>query len=180
MTKLIVTNGVNELFTSSTLQNDLAEGHTKGLEPSSFSNDEEQYVSPFLTSAASQITKPDAGLNDQPAAHNGSGTTFTVTTLNDGGDDNFNSGDLAAETADGGGLSLREALALAQDGDTITFDNSSDAVFESGGTITLAGTELTISQLDLTIDGDLDDDGTADVTIDGNDMSRVMVITGGS
>ena len=37
-------------------------------------------------------------------------STFTVTTAND---EAFDGGDLAAETLDGGGLSLREAIGLA-------------------------------------------------------------------
>ncbi|MEM9619755.1 MAG: choice-of-anchor Q domain-containing protein, partial [Pseudomonadota bacterium] len=96
---------------------------------------------------------------------------FIVTTNADGGADNFGGGDLAAETADGGGLSLREALALAPEASLITFN--------AGMTITLAGTQLTITQDSIAIDGDLDNDGTADVTIDANDQSRVIQFTGG-
>ena len=55
--------------------------------------------------------------------------TLTITTLDD---EAFGGGDLATETGDGNGLSLREALALAQDGDIIEFDGSL-----AGGTITL-------------------------------------------
>ncbi len=97
--------------------------------------------------------------------------TLTVTTLND---DEFGGGDLATEIADGGGLSLREALALAQDGDTVTFD---DAI--AGGTISLANGQLTITQDDLTIDGDIDNNGTADITVDGNRLSRVFEVSAG-
>ncbi len=99
--------------------------------------------------------------------------TFVVDTLLDGGDDDFGGGTFAEEASDGGGLSLREALALAQDGDTITFDNSL-----SGMTITLAGTQLTISN-SITIDGDLDNNGSEDITIDANDASRVFEVVGG-
>ncbi|WDI32475.1 choice-of-anchor Q domain-containing protein [Hyphococcus flavus] len=99
--------------------------------------------------------------------------TFVVDTLLDGGDDDFGGGTLAEEEADGGGLSLREALALAQDGDTVTFDNAL-----SGGTITLAGTQLTISN-SITLDGDLNDDGNEDITIDGNAGSRVLRVASG-
>ena len=99
---------------------------------------------------------------------------ITVTTLvdeNDGG-------------AGGTGLSLREAIALANSEDTITFDPSL-----TGQTITLtSGQQLTINT-SLTIDGDLNDDGTPDITVSGdanqNDVSdtgdvRVFDITGGS
>ncbi|WP_281288850.1 beta strand repeat-containing protein, partial [Phaeobacter marinintestinus] len=70
-----------------------------------------------------------------------------------------------------GKTSLREALAFANsdaDASTITFNGSL-----SGQTITLAGSELVLSS-DVTIDGDIDGDDTADVTISGNDASRVF------
>ena len=74
-------------------------------------------------------------------------TTFIVTTTDD---EIFNGGDISSETADGTGLSLREALALAQDGDTIEFDAAL-----LNGVITLTNGQLTITQDDLTIDGDI-------------------------
>uniref|UniRef100_UPI0016451BA7 right-handed parallel beta-helix repeat-containing protein n=1 Tax=Falsiphaeobacter marinintestinus TaxID=1492905 RepID=UPI0016451BA7 len=73
--------------------------------------------------------------------------------------------------------SLREALAFANsnaDASTITFDAAL-----SGQTITLGGTELVLST-DVTIDGDIDDDDIADITISGNDASRVFNATSGS
>ena len=98
---------------------------------------------------------------------------ITVTTLvdeNDGG-------------AGGTGISLREAIALANSGDTITFDPSLN-----GQTIALtSGQQLTINT-SLTIDGDLNDDGTPDITVSGdanqNDVSdagdvRVFDLTAG-
>jgi hypothetical protein len=99
---------------------------------------------------------------------------YTVTTLVDEG---FDSGDLASETDDGFGLSLREALALANgntEADEITF-----AASLAGGTLTLGGTELSITS-DVTIDGDVDGDDKADITIDADDSSRVFSITGGT
>ena len=106
---------------------------------------------------------------------------LVVTTLLDSGDDATVTGDLAAEMADGGGLSLREALILANadfDGDptnatNITFDASLE------GTITLNGTALTVAA-DVTIDGDTDGDGKADITIDANGGSRVFNVTEGT
>src|SRR5262249_29797396 len=59
---------------------------------------------------------------------------LVVTTL---ADEAYGGGDLAAEMADGGGLSLREALALANalgDHNSITFDDSL-----ANGTLTLTG-----------------------------------------
>ncbi|WP_186766454.1 FG-GAP-like repeat-containing protein, partial [Phaeobacter marinintestinus] len=73
--------------------------------------------------------------------------------------------------------SLREALAFANsdaDASTITFDAAL-----AGQTITLGGTELVLST-DVTIDGDIDGDNSADITIDGNDASRVLNATGGT
>jgi hypothetical protein len=100
---------------------------------------------------------------------------YTVTTLvdeNDGG-------------AGGTGLSLREALALANatpaDADTITF-----AAGLAGGTLFLTtGQQLAITTDGITIDGDIVGDSGADITIsadsaDGaNDaLSRVLLIDG--
>ena len=77
--------------------------------------------------------------------------------------------------ADDGVLSLREAIAFANagaDADIITFDASL-----AGQTIVLGGTELSLIQ-DVTIDGDVDGDGKADITISGNNASRIFAITG--
>ncbi len=68
-----------------------------------------------------------------------------------------------------GGVSLREAIADANAGDTITFSNS--------GTIDLTLGELLINK-NLTIDGDTDnDDLTANLTIDAQQNSRVFKVT---
>lgn len=100
-------------------------------------------------------------------------TDFTVDTT---ADETYDGGDLAAETADGGGLSLREALALANanaDADTVGFDAGLE-----GQTLVLTNGELAIAQ-DVSISGDTDDDHKADITISGNDASRILNITGG-
>jgi Ca2+-binding RTX toxin-like protein len=98
-------------------------------------------------------------------------TTFTVTTLADENDAG------ATVAAPGGtGLSLREALALANanpDEDTIEF-----AAGLLGGTITLGGSQLEITT-SVTIDGDIADDGAADITIDADGLSRVFQVQGG-
>ena len=106
-------------------------------------------------------------------------TTLTVTTTSDTGDDATVAGNVAAETADGGGLSLREAISLANTGDTITFDLDPTSDGNQGGTITLGGAELTVGN-GITIDGDLDGDDIPDVTISGNNASRVFNLTGTS
>ena len=86
-----------------------------------------------------------------------------VTTLEDEAFD----GTESADAPDGVGLSLREALGIANDNpdslDTITFD-----VGLSGGTLTLTQGQLVITG-DTILDGDLNDDDVPDVTIDGTD-----------
>ncbi len=94
-------------------------------------------------------------------------TNFIVTTLDD---EAFSGGTDATEGADGNGLSLREAIGLANgngggvgqgedDGDTITFAVS--------GTIDISGLGQLFITDDVTIDGDNGSDGTRNITIDG-------------
>ena len=93
---------------------------------------------------------------------------FLVTTF---ADEAFDGGTLAEETADGSGLSLREAVALANltvELDRIDFSISSAR---------LEGTELTITN-DLIINGNRIGDSKAEVTISGQDLSRIFNITG--
>jgi predicted outer membrane repeat protein len=109
---------------------------------------------------------------------------YTVSTL---GDELFNGGNLAAETADGNGLSLREALALANGNastDDITF-----AAALAGGTLFLAqgNGQLSITTDGITIDGDIDGNATADITIDADSAaglddatSRIFFISDGA
>ena len=90
------------------------------------------------------------------------GASLVVTTLNDVVD----SGD--------GVLSLREALAAAQDGDTVTFGVS--------GTIVLSGTQLEIDKsitVDATSVWDSQNDAPG-ITVDGDAASRVFAVTGDS
>jgi predicted outer membrane repeat protein len=78
-----------------------------------------------------------------------------------------------------GVISLREAIATANDGTlsgTITFASGAGQAFAGGGTITLGGSELLLTRGDITIDGDIDDDGVADVVIDAGGLSRVLHI----
>ncbi len=106
--------------------------------------------------------------------------TFIVTTNID---ESYDNGDLTAETNDGNGLSLREAIGLANanaGADTILFDAS---VFTGGASslirLTL-GTELEITDT-VTIDGDLNDDGMPDIVITadalGNDILQADDLT---
>ena len=118
----------------------------------------------------------DVGGVDLGAFEQQDDANFVVTTLDDGVDNDFGGGNLAAETADGGGLSLREALALANGdpttADIITFDESLD-----GGTLTLQSGELVITS-DVTIDGDIG--GAPGITIDAGGLSRVLNIISGT
>jgi CSLREA domain-containing protein len=77
---------------------------------------------------------------------------------------------------------LREAIEEAngnEEADTITFDETL-----AGGTIALSSGELTIAvdtaDPDLTIEGDLNDDGAPDITVDAQDSSRVFFIATGA
>ena len=79
-----------------------------------------------------------------------------VSILEDENDGDFSTGD----------LSLREAIAIAESGDTIIFDSNL-----SGGTITLVQSELAIDK-SLTIQGL----GAKNLTIDGDGNSRVFNI----
>jgi hypothetical protein len=91
-------------------------------------------------------------------------TTYVVTTLIDENDG----------SSGGTGLSLREAIALADanpGADVITFATS--------GTINLALGELVLST-SITIDGDTNGDNKADITISGGSLSRVFSTTAGN
>ncbi|MDL5038615.1 DUF4347 domain-containing protein [Comamonas sp. Y6] len=73
--------------------------------------------------------------------------------------------------ADTGVGTLRNAIAGAITGDTITFS--------SGMTVGLTTGQLVINK-GITIDGDLNNDGVADVTLDANYHSRVLQVQAGS
>ena len=98
-------------------------------------------------------------------------------------DEDAQTNDLATEFLDGNGLSLREAIAVANAGDadgvngladTILFDAG---VFGAGATITLGGTDLEVTET-LTIQADVGNTGSRDVTIDANDQSGVISVFG--
>ena len=76
----------------------------------------------------------------------------------------------ATNNLDSGVGSLRAALALAQNGDIVTFNSSMTVQLSS---------ELVISK-NITVDGDLNNDGVADVTLDGQYRTRVMEVALGS
>ena len=112
---------------------------------------------------------PDLGAFEQQL-----GQSFVVTTL----DDELDSTDPNATLADFGGLtdlSLREALVLTQQGDltsidTITFHDDLIGGSNPGvddGVITLAQGELVVFG-NVSIDGDINGDGTTDITVAGN------------
>ncbi|WP_122424310.1 Ig-like domain-containing protein [Pseudomonas viridiflava] len=69
-----------------------------------------------------------------------------------------------------GSGTLRDALANAQNGDIVTFS--------TGMTVSLQ-TQLLVNK-NITIDGDLNNDGVADVTIDGQNRTSVMRVTSGT
>jgi len=80
---------------------------------------------------------------------------------------------LVEDAADGAGLTLREALGHVASGGTISFstqDFALDGEIQNNGTITLDGSlgTLVVATNNVTIDGDLNDDGIADVTVSGD------------
>ncbi len=73
-------------------------------------------------------------------------------------------------TNDSGAGSLRQAIASAVNGDTITFDTSGE--FAAPQTITLSSGELVVNK-SLTIDGP----GASQLTVSGNNASRVFFMS---
>src|SRR6185312_16205440 len=134
----------------------------------------------FVTSLAQLTQHNVAASNDRTGA--GSDWNLEVTTgqidaapVLSAADEAGYAYDLATLTvtsnADSGAGSLRQAITDATAGDLITFN--------AGMTITLTSGELAISK-NLTIDGDLDNNGTPDVTIDAGYHSRVIEVTSGT
>lgn len=74
---------------------------------------------------------------------------------------------------DGAG-SLRDTIAASSTGDTITFDSSL-----LGGTLVLTSGELAVSS-NVSIEGDVDGNGTPDITIDANGASNTRVFNVGA
>jgi|GEM_PF-717161 len=111
------------------------------------------------------------------------GVNLVVTTL---ADNPYDGGTLAQELAEGHGLSLRQALGLAnQDptsADLITFDPSLVGGSTHGvndGALLLTNGALTVNG-DVTIEGDINGDTKPDITINGQGNSQDFVITGGN
>ncbi len=78
--------------------------------------------------------------------------------------------------ADAGAGSLRSAIASATAGDTITFSSAMTISLSTHA----SGDSLLLINKNLTIEGDIDGNGTADVTLDGQYSGRVLEITSGS
>ncbi|VVM77736.1 hypothetical protein PS659_02183 [Pseudomonas fluorescens] len=76
----------------------------------------------------------------------------------------------ATNNANTGVGSLRAAIASAQNGDLVTFNSSMTVQLTS---------ELLINK-NITVDGDLNNDGAADVTLDGQYRTRVIEVTSSS
>ncbi|MEK1839221.1 MAG: Ig-like domain-containing protein, partial [Pseudomonas sp.] len=76
----------------------------------------------------------------------------------------------ATNNANTGVGSLRAAIASAQNGDIVTFSSSMTVQLTS---------ELLINK-NITVDGDLNNDGAADVILDGQYRTRVIEVTAGS
>ncbi|MDE3739996.1 Ig-like domain-containing protein [Pseudomonas resinovorans] len=128
------------------------------------------------TSISIQSTDAAGNIDSDSVAVTVNNSTLLVTSNLDSGDDQTVSSNMAADQADGGGLSIREALFWARGGDTITFDLNGALAGNQGGTIVLGGSQLDINYSNLRLDGDLNDDGVADVTLSANGASRVMQV----
>ena len=134
----------------------------------------------FVNSLAEMTGRDVAASNDRTGQSGdweleiATGTIEAVSSLNLASTSSYGY-DLAILTvttnADSGAGSLRNAISSATSGDTITFN--------AGMTVTLTSGQLTLNK-NLTIDGDLDDNGTADVTIDAAHNSRVLNMTAGT
>ena len=85
-----------------------------------------------------------------------------------------NTGDVVDGNYAAGQLTLREALNMANNNDTIAFDATLD-----GQTITL-GSSLVIAGLSVDIDGDRNDDTVPDITLSGNNANTILVIQSGA
>ena len=116
-------------------------------------------VAEVIDTAANGVFR-DPSLFPTLGAHEVS-NRLVVTTLSN---ESFTDRSLTEEINDGDGLSLIEAIAFAN-----TTDADEEIVFAPelmGGTIFLGGTTLEITDT-LSIDGDIDGDGKADITLDG-------------
>ena len=101
----------------------------------------------------------DIGASEYTLAAN-----VVVSTLSDENDGDYSVGD----------LSLREALFVVRDGGTVTFDASL-----MGGTITLTDGALLMPR-SVTIDGDINADNAADITLSGANTNGILELLDGS
>jgi FG-GAP-like repeat len=158
-------------------------GSNLALPPDSFDLNNNSNTAEPLPVDARGFARIYGGTVDVGAFEQQAGATFVVTTL---ADESYDGGTLAQETADGSGLSLREALALANQDpttkDTITFDPSLIGGSTHGvndGVLLLTNGQLIVDG-NVAIEGDINGDTTPDITIDGQGASRDFDVLGGN
>ncbi|MBV8752752.1 MAG: VCBS repeat-containing protein [Hyphomicrobiales bacterium] len=158
-------------------------GSNAALPPNTFNLDSSGNTTEPLPVDARGQPRVAGGTVDIGAFEQQQGTNFVVTTL---ADNPYDGKTLAGELAEGNGLSLRQAIGLANQDrtsqDVITFapdliGGSTPGV--NNGVLLLTNGELTIDS-NVTINGDINGDGTPDITIDGQGASRDFNIVGGS
>jgi FG-GAP-like repeat len=156
-------------------------GSNAALPPNTFNLDNSGNTTEPLPVDARGFARVAGGTVDIGAFEQQPGANFVVTTL---ADNPYDGGTLAQELAEGNGLSLRQALGLAnQDptaNDVITFApdliGGSTPGVNNGVLLLTNGLEINSN---VTIDGDINGDGTPDITIDGQGTSTDLFVTGG-
>jgi hypothetical protein len=158
-------------------------GYNSALPPDTFDLNNNGNTAEPLPVDARGFSRVYGGSVDIGAFEQQRGNVFIVTTL---ADNPYDGKTLAQELAEGNGLSLRQAIGLAnQDpttADLILFDSSLIGGSTHGvndGALLLTNGQLMVNG-NVTIEGDVNGDTTPDITIDGQGASRDLSVLGGN